>query len=126
MMMADTSALQQQQQREHPKWVEARVKYLARNSGEDESSLSSAAYHASEAGTRDGGTHEGNYEYHNKKIYNARASPSVFDIDKQGFQLVTHPTNVQDFYCILEITTRLASLLKHNFKIYCTGNIISN
>ena len=99
MMMADTGALQQQQQREHPKWVEARVKYLARNSGEGESSLSSAAYHASEAGTRDGGTHEGNYEYHNIKINNARASPSVFDIDKQGFQLVTHPTNVQNFYC---------------------------
>ena len=71
--------------------MRAKVKYLA-SANED----NTAVYHASQAGDKEVGKHEGQFVYHEVTVNDGRES--FWDLDRQGFQLIQQPTKVTDFY----------------------------
>ena len=87
----------------YPQWVETGVQYLAKDTEGELSLLSNekaAVYHASEAGTKTGATHDGKYSWHVVKIQNARPlqEEESLSVDRQGFQLLSHTSVLKDFY----------------------------
>ena len=70
--------------------VAATVQYI--HEGGDQ-----AAYHASEAGGA-AATHDGRFDPREVQIKDARRAEAVFDLDREGFQLVPQASAVTDFY----------------------------
>jgi hypothetical protein len=79
--------------------VEATLQYLAK----DSTTIVATTYHASEAGTKTEGSHEGEFSFHKVLINNGRGKD--LDLDKEGFQLLPHKSAVRDFYNEEEIDT---------------------
>jgi len=78
-------------QQETPPLI-AQVKYLA---SADENN--SAIYYASEAGVDQAKEHDGQFEWKEVNIQNGRRLHAT-DLDREGFQLIHHISNVQDYY----------------------------
>ena len=77
-------------QRTIPEFIEAPLKYLA-----DDKNL--AVYIAS-VGGGDSSTHQGNYIMQSVAIYNGRLRAEGFNLDREGFTLMSQPSAVNNFY----------------------------